>query len=118
MSQGRGTVPLTNIHAQGDAQVHVLGPGVQGGVFAEHGEDAAVQVGLARRLLIARDGDDGGARAVPRHQVCRPAGTTATLGLHTATTASGETPGNGLQEHSSPRSVCQPPELPKTSGGM
>lgn len=83
-------MPLTDIHAQGDAQVHVLSPGVLGGVFAEHGEDAAVQVGLARRLLIAGDGDDGGPRAVPRHQVCRPAGKTATVGLHTPGTASGE----------------------------
>lgn len=58
-------MPLTNIHAQGDAQVHILSPGVLSRVFAEHGEDAAVQVGLACRLLIAGDGDDGGPWAVP-----------------------------------------------------
>lgn len=58
-------MPLTNIHAQGDTQVHILSPGVLSRVFAEHGEDATVQVGLARRLLIAGDGDDGGPWAVP-----------------------------------------------------
>lgn len=83
-SRGGGAVPLTNIHAQGDTQVHVLSPGVLGGVFAEHREDATVEVGLARRLLIAGDGNDGGSRAVPRHQVCRPAGKTSTVGLYTS----------------------------------
>jgi len=44
-----------------------------GGLVEQHGEDAAVQVGLARRLGVTRHGDDGGAGAVPGDQVGRPA---------------------------------------------
>lgn len=40
-----------------------------GRLFAQHGEDAPVEVGLARRLVIAGDSDDGSPRAVPGHQV-------------------------------------------------
>lgn len=71
-----GVASLTNIHAQGDAEVHVLSPGVQGWLFAEDREDAAVEVCLARGLVIAGHRDDGSARAVPGHEVSRPARTT------------------------------------------
>lgn len=64
-----GAAPLTNIHAQVHAEIHVLCPGVMGRLFAQDGEDAPVEVGLARRLVIAGDSDDGSPRAVPGHQV-------------------------------------------------
>lgn len=64
--------PLTNIHAQVHAEVHILRPRAVGWIFAEHGEDAAVEVGLAGRLVVTGHGDDGSARAVPGHQVCGP----------------------------------------------
>lgn len=61
---------LTNIHAQVHAEVHILCPGVVGGFFAQDREDAAVEVGLARCLLVTGDSNDGSPRAVPGHQVC------------------------------------------------
>ena len=63
---------LTHLHSEVDAQVDVLSPHVVGGLVVEHGEDAAVQVGLAGRLPATGYGDDGGAGAVPGDQVGGP----------------------------------------------
>lgn len=77
--QGRSAA-LTDIHAQVHTEIHILCPGIVGRLLAQHGEDAAVQVCLACCLVIAGDGDDGSPRAVPGHQVCRPARRTTGTG--------------------------------------
>lgn len=74
LKPGRRRSP-TLTHFQGEIHPHVdvLGPDVVGGLGVENGVDAAVQVGLAGRLAAAGDSDDGGAGAVPRQHVSRPA---------------------------------------------
>lgn len=64
--------PRTNIHGQVHPEVHVLGPGLLHWVLTHHGEDAAVQVGLASCLVIPGHSNDGGSGAVPSHLMCRP----------------------------------------------
>lgn len=41
-----------------------------GWFFAQDGEDAPVEVGLARRLVVTGHSNDGSPWAVPGHQVC------------------------------------------------
>lgn len=56
---------FANIHAQVDTEVHILCPCIQGWLFAENREDATVEVGLARSLVVTGDGNDGCPWAVP-----------------------------------------------------
>lgn len=65
---------FAHLHGEVDTHVDILGPDVVRGLVVEDGEDAAVEVALACRLVVTRHSDDGCAGAVPGDQLGRPAG--------------------------------------------
>merc|ERR1719423_77292 len=66
VGEARALLPASDHH---HAVAHVRHPVVRSLHGVVDGEDAAVQVALARHLAIARDGDDGAARPVLGDQV-------------------------------------------------
>lgn len=62
----------THFHGKVHAHVNVLCPHIVGGLCVQDRKDATVQVGLASRLSVTGDGEDGSAGPVPGDQVCGP----------------------------------------------
>lgn len=62
----------THFHGKVHAHVNVLCPHIVGGLCVQDRKDATVQVGLASRLSVTGDGEDGSAGPVSGDQVCGP----------------------------------------------